>query len=124
MRSPVARRMRAGAIVGASASVLVLGLDAVLVRGAGSGWGQPLTAIELKTDDWRLARTAQPTSALTNISLVEIDEYSLRNLQPNAGRWPWPRVVHAELLDYLARAPAKVIAYDIDFAEPDTRLGF
>ncbi len=28
------------------------------------------------------------------------------------------------LVDYLARAPAKVIAYDVDFAEPDTRRGF
>jgi hypothetical protein len=28
------------------------------------------------------------------------------------------------LLDYLARAPAKLVAYDIDFAEADTLSGF
>src|SRR6476659_6877533 len=28
------------------------------------------------------------------------------------------------LIDYLHRAPAKVVAYDVDFAEADTRTGF
>ena len=76
---------------------------------------------ELKTYDWRLTHTARPDTARKDIALVEIDEYSLRNLQPYAGRWPWPRVVHAMLLDYLARAPAKLVVYDVNFAEPDTR---
>jgi hypothetical protein len=56
--------------------------------------------------------------------LVEIDEYSLRLLQPHVGRWPWPRAVHSLLLDYLARAPAKLIAYDVNFAEPDRQRAF
>jgi CHASE2 domain-containing sensor protein len=71
-----------------------------------------------------LSHTARPDTARTDIALVEIDEYSLRNLQPNAGRWPWPRAVHSMLIDYLARAPAKVIAYDVLFTEADTRTGF
>ena len=118
------RHALAGALVGAASAALVLGTDQALTRITGGSGVQLLQAIELRTYDWRLTRTARPDSALKNIALVEIDEYSLRNLQPNAGRWPWPRVVHGELLDYLARAPAKVIAYDIDFAEADTRLGF
>ena len=84
----------------------------------------PLEAVELRTYDWRLSHTARPDTARQDIALVEIDEYSLRNLQPNAGRWPWPRAVHSLLIDYLARAPAKVIAYDVNFAEADTRRGF
>src|SRR6185436_9791731 len=56
-----------------------------------------------------------------DIFLVTIDEYSLRNLEPALGRWPWPRLIHAELIDYLARAPAKIIAYDVNFAGPDTQ---
>ena len=76
--------------------------------------------IELKTYDWRLARTADPTAARKDIALVEIDEYSLRNLQPNAGRWPWPRIVHATLIDYLRRGNPRLIVYDVNFAEPDT----
>jgi adenylate cyclase len=118
----VGRRVLAGTLVGAGAWALVLGTDPLLKRFGADA--QPLQAIEFKTYDWRLAHTARPELALKNIALVEIDEYSLRNLQPNAGRWPWPRMVHAELLDYLVRASAKVIVYDVDFAEPDTRIGF
>ena len=114
----------AGLLVGLGAAALVLGTD--LVSGAvaaGSGLN-PLQTIELKTYDWRLSRTARPEAARRDIVLIEIDEYSLRNLQPYAGRWPWPRVVHAMLLDYLARAPAKLVVYDVNFAEADTRTGF
>src|SRR5262249_24932983 len=71
-----------------------------------------------------MTRVARPAEARKDIPLVEIDEYTLRNLEANAGRWPWPRAVHSELIDYLARAPAKVIGYDVDFAEADTRKGF
>ena len=95
----------------------MLGADLVsgaLVQGSGH---HPLEIAELKTYDWRLTQTARPDTARKDIALVEIDEYSLRNLQPYAGRWPWPRVVHAMLIDYLARAPAKLIAYDVNFAE-------
>ena len=123
MVSSRTRRVCAGAIVGVAASALVLGSDVALTQ-VTSGGVQLLQAVELKTYDWRLARTAHPETALKNIAVVDIDEYSLRNLQPNAGRWPWPRIVHAELIDYLASAPAKVIAYDINFAEPDSRIGF
>jgi adenylate cyclase len=103
--------------------VLVLALAAVTSR-VSAGGVDPLQSIEFRTYDWRLTRTARPDTARQDLALVEIDEYSLRNLQPNAGRWPWPRAVHSMLIDYLQRAPAKVIAYDVDFAEADTRTGF
>jgi len=105
-------RILAGAILGVAAALIVL---------AAQPW---LDTVELKTYDWRLARTARPETAAKNIALVAIDEYSLRNLQKNAGRWPWPRAVHSMLIDYLAKAPAKLIAYDVDFADADTRRGF
>jgi adenylate cyclase len=114
----------AGLLVGLTSGAVVLGAD--LLSGAltqGSGH-HPLQIAELKTYDWRLTQTARPETARTDIALVEIDEYSLRNLQPYAGRWPWPRVVHSMLIDYLARAPARLVVYDVNFAEPDSRRGF
>ncbi len=84
----------------------------------------PFESVELKTYDWRLSRTARPETANPDIALVEIDESSLRNLEPNVGRWPWPRMIHGIVIDYLARAGAKLIAYDVNFAEPDRSLGF
>jgi adenylate cyclase len=118
MLTATGRRVLAGTVVGLLAAVIVIGTDLLLTR-ISAGGVQPLQAIELRTYDWRLSHTARPETAVKNIALVEIDEYSLRNLQPNAGRWPWPRIVHAELFDYLSRAPARVIAYDVNFADDD-----
>ena len=113
----------AALLVGLAAATLVLAGDrlfAALSRGGLS----PFELAEIRTYDWRLTHTARPGSARKDIALVEIDEPSLRSLQSNAGRWPWPRAVHSMLLDYLARAPAKVIAYDVVFSDADTRRGF
>jgi len=73
--------------------------------------------IELKTYDYRVRITADPASARRDIVLVSIDDSSIRRLEAQVGRWPWPRVVHAKLLDYLARGPAKVVVYDVLFTE-------
>ncbi len=101
--------------------MLVVGLDLALTTTLNDR--NPLYTVELETYDWRLMRTVEPSTARTDIALVEIDEYSLRNLEPNVGRWPWPRAVHAMLIDFLARGPAKVVAYDIVFAGADTAKG-
>jgi adenylate cyclase len=49
------------------------------------------------------------------VALVAIDEKSLDEL----GRWPWPRVRMAQLLDALVKYEAKVVGFDIVWAEPD-----
>lgn len=46
--------------------------------------------------------------------LVAIDEPSLAAL----GRWPWPRSVHADLLDRLHAAGSGPVALDVVFSEP------
>ena len=117
------RKAIAGLVLGLGAGALVLGLALGFARQS-AGSVDPLQSIEFRTYDWRLTRTARPETARRDLALVEIDEYSLRNLQPNAGRWPWPRAVHSMLIDFLQRAPATVIAYDVSFAEADTREGF
>jgi adenylate cyclase len=113
----------AGVLVGIVAAAIVLAADAFFSSVLGEA-RNPLQIVELKTYDWRMNQSARPETARRDIALVEIDESSLRTLQPFAGRWPWPRVVHSSLVDFLSRAGAKLIVYDIDFAEPDTRVGF
>src|SRR6516162_2773658 len=49
------------------------------------------------------------------IRVVDVDDPSLKKI----GQWPWPRTVVAQLVDRLREAGAAVIAFDIDFAEPD-----
>ncbi len=101
-------------------SLLGIGTAAAALAGAFSLLPFVQT-IELKTYDLRVAATARPAAPADGISLVLIDNDSLRRMEPLVGRWPWPRLVHATVIDYLAAAGAKVIAYDILFAERDLR---
>ena len=54
-----------------------------------------------------------------DVVLVDIDERSLVNMQEVAGRWPWPRAVHAELIEGLEAQKPRAIVFDITFSEPD-----
>ncbi|HEX7858277.1 MAG TPA: CHASE2 domain-containing protein [Sphingobium sp.] len=46
--------------------------------------------------------------------IVTIDDESLARLGP----WPWPRARHAELIERLNRAGARLVGYDVLFLEP------
>lgn len=50
-----------------------------------------------------------------NVVVVAIDEPSFAEL---GRQWPWPRSVHAQLIQQLHKAGARVIGFDILFAEP------
>ncbi|HUH23690.1 MAG TPA: CHASE2 domain-containing protein [Brevundimonas sp.] len=50
-----------------------------------------------------------------SIVIVAIDDRSLSAL----GRWPWPRTVHAALIDRLSQAQPRAVAYDVLFTEPE-----
>ena len=47
------------------------------------------------------------------VLIIAIDELSLREY----GRWPWPRRVHADLINKLTRGGARAIGYDVIFSE-------
>jgi adenylate cyclase len=53
------------------------------------------------------------------IVLVDIDDASLSRMQAEAGKWPWPRVVHAQLVEGLQAQKPRAIVFDIVFSEPD-----
>ncbi len=54
-----------------------------------------------------------------DIVLVAIDQKSLEVLNEEAGAWPWPRAIHGELLDGLARFKPRAVAFDVMFNEAD-----
>src|SRR5215212_7370179 len=62
---------------------------------------------------------AAPASVNTGIVLVEINDTTIRDMEPLFGHWPWPRVALSFVIDYLHRAPAKVVAVDITLSERD-----
>ena len=53
------------------------------------------------------------------IAIIAIDDTSIANI----GRWPWQRDIHAQLIDQLSGARAKVIANTVFFFEPQTDRG-
>ncbi|MGD2124595.1 MAG: adenylate/guanylate cyclase domain-containing protein [Desulfobacteraceae bacterium] len=80
-----------------------------------------LDLMELKTLDLRF-KSRGVKSASSNVVLAVIDEKSVKT----EGRWPWPRSKISRLIDILSRDGAKVIGFDVIFAEPDenTNLQF
>ena len=56
--------------------------------------------------------TQEPPADLV---LVQIDDVTFGQLQR---QWPFPRSLHARLIDRLREAGAKAIAYDVQFTEP------
>ncbi|AJY65821.1 CHASE2 domain-containing protein [Burkholderia glumae] len=85
----------------------VLGVAAVL---AGVAWQSTASIDRLIYDHLLAARRLAPDPAIV---VVEIDNPSLERL----GRWPWPRSVHAQLLERLAQARPAAVVYDVLFTE-------
>jgi diguanylate cyclase (GGDEF)-like protein/PAS domain S-box-containing protein len=83
--------------------VLVL----VLITGLGTPLQNVLTAMRF---GW-LSRNASGS-----VVLVAIDSPSIQRI----GVWPWPRTLHAQLIDRLEKAGASDIAFDVDFSSAST----
>ena len=53
-----------------------------------------------------------------NIKIILIDDASIAALENVAGRWPWPRAIYSELLEFLTTyGGAKAVLFDILFTE-------
>lgn len=65
------------------------------------------------------ASTSTGRQPSDRIAVIAIDDQSIANI----GRWPWPRDVHAQLIDQLAAAKAKTIVHTAFFFEPQTDRG-
>jgi adenylate cyclase len=73
-----------------------------------------VTRLELDSLDtrFRLRGRVQPDP---RIVIVDIDQHS----QEVLGRWPFPRIYFAKLLDALREDGARVVTFDITFSKPD-----
>lgn len=52
---------------------------------------------------------ATPANPASDVVIVAVDDASISRL----GEWPWPRDVHASLIDHLASAGARVVAFAV-----------
>ncbi len=74
-------------------------------------------SLDRLTGDSRFQFSDRPASG--QVVFVEIDSASLAQV----GVWPWPRQVHAELLDRLMALGAADVAFDIDFSAQSSPEG-
>lgn len=74
-------------------------------------------SLERKAYDIAVGLTQQAPS--DRIAIIAIDKASLDNI----GRWPWSREVHADMIERLSAAGAKVITSTIFFSEPQLDPG-
>ncbi|OPA97064.1 ATPase [Pseudomonas fluorescens] len=85
--------------------VVLLPFTAYLSLSAGLALNNPL---------YDSLRRLTPVPVDPRILLVTIDDQSLKQLGP----WPWPRSLHADLIDRLSAAQPAGIMFDVIFSEP------
>ncbi len=72
---------------------------------------------ERKTIDFRTKLLRIEKSLPLDIAIILIDEASLDVINLIAGRWPWPRDVHASVIEFLGLCGARAVIMDILFTE-------
>lgn len=82
-------------------------------------WLHVLTPLEHAVSDRMQARYSHAQQADPDIVIVDIDEKSLVAMADSVGRWPWPRSMHAELLEAIVRQHPTAIVFDVLFSDPD-----
>lgn len=98
----------------------LIALSTALLVNAGFYLGL-FDGLELKAFDMRAKYSnSQPSS---DVAIILVDEASLRGMNPVVGRWPWPRSVHADVVDFLAMSGAKAVLFDILFTENERVFG-
>ncbi|HEY3328066.1 MAG TPA: adenylate/guanylate cyclase domain-containing protein [Novimethylophilus sp.] len=99
---------------------LLLGMAVLLAAMALEfGWLHLLQPLENRLLDTFVRWQARVPDADPDIVIVNIDERSLANFSDSLGRWPWPRSVHAELVEGLEKQHPRAIVFDVLFSDPD-----
>jgi CHASE2 domain-containing sensor protein/predicted Ser/Thr protein kinase len=78
----------------------------------------PFQRLETAAYDWGVRATAAVPD--DRIAIIDIDDASLEAMQE---RWPWPRNIHAALIERLHSAGAKVIAPAVFLSEAQEDAG-
>lgn len=107
--------MRSDPRRGSGLPLLVLSiLSLILLVGIRLADPQPVETIRNAWFD-QLQRLQPREAPPLPVRIVDIDERSLGQI----GQWPWPRDIHARLVERLWDAGAAVIAFDVLFSEAD-----
>ena len=75
--------------------------------------------IDFDVFDWQSKQLSPTLAADSDIVIIAIDDYSLGAMNNIAGRWVWPRSVHAQLIESFNETHLSVVVFDLLFAERD-----
>jgi signal transduction histidine kinase/CheY-like chemotaxis protein len=67
--------------------------------------------------DDTVQRQLSAALAMDHVIAVDVDDQSIRRLEPELGAWPYPRDVYARVARFVSRHGARAIAFDILFSE-------
>jgi CHASE2 domain-containing sensor protein/signal transduction histidine kinase len=109
MKNPGAALLTRRVVLREWISMLCAMLALAMLLGAQNGLGR----LDQTLYDQFLGANARP--ARDDIIIVAIDDYSLAQL----GRWPWPRELHAQLIDQITAARPRVVGLDVILTEPE-----
>ncbi len=85
-----------------------------------AAWASGLVApLERILYDQRTAALRASVEAPEEIVVLLIDEASLAAMNPVVGRWPWPRAVFGEILEFLSLGTPRAVVVDILFTEDE-----
>ena len=84
-----------------------------------TGWLGLLVPLENRLSDTLIRLHAKGLSADPDIVIVDIDEKSLAVIGETQGRYPWPRSVHATLLEGILKQKPRAVVFDIVFSDND-----
>lgn len=87
---------------------LLVGLAIGILCAAGMALGLLSTWSHRLTDRLFVTKAPDP-----RVAIIAIDDAAMARL----GRWPWPRTVHAQLIDKISQAKPLAIGYDVNFPE-------
>jgi len=90
--------------------VVLLMLGALEYSGA-------LKRLEWITEDARAKLLRKEKALHPDIEVILIDEASLQAMDPLLGRWPWPRWIWADLINFLSMGEPRAIVFDVLFSE-------
>jgi CHASE2 domain-containing sensor protein/tRNA A-37 threonylcarbamoyl transferase component Bud32 len=91
----------------------VLGVAVVALFAFFNSTSDVVGGLERKAYDAGVQAAARDPS--DRVAIIAIDKQSIDNI----GRWPWPRDVHAKMIDLLAQAKVRAIGYLVFFSEPE-----
>jgi adenylate cyclase len=63
-------------------------------------------------------------AAPDDVVVIMIDESSLSLMNDSLGRFPWPRGIYGDLMDFLAKGDPRAVIFDILFVENQKEDGF